>query len=193
MNHLFRLVGLVAGIGFGIGCAAPGPAIPEPTVRSLQTLHGDMLQARTATEYYVRNVRKQIPAGSPDVVESERLYEEARGGVNGWLANVQSMVRSGVPLSEDVIAPRRKAASDAVVEFNTHADRILKEHAGAGATKDAKLFPVIGVADIFALGHGIADEVGKRRQAQRDAYERWAQAESARLDQDRWAAFSEVK
>ncbi|KAB2675435.1 MAG: hypothetical protein DVB31_00580 [Verrucomicrobia bacterium] len=191
MKSSIRLVPFLVAILLGLGCAAPAPAIPEPTLRALQSLHGDMLQARTATEFYVRNLRKQVPAGSAELVEAERLYEEARGGVNGWLANIQSMVRSGIPLSEDGIAPRRKAASDAVVEFNTYADRVLRERTGQDA-KDAK-FLAVSVGDLFTLGRNIADEVNKRRQARLEAYERWAQAESAKLDQDRWLGFAEVK
>ncbi len=188
MKSSIRLVPFLVVILLGLGCAAPAPAIPEPTLRALQSLHGDMLQARTATEFYVRNLRKQVPAGSAELVEAERLYEEARGGVNGWLANIQSMVRSGIPLSEDGIAPRRKAASDAVVEFNTYADRVLRERTG----QDAK-FLAVSIGDLFTLGRNIADEVNKRRQARLEAYERWAQAESAKLDQDRWLGFADVK
>ncbi len=193
-RSLFRLVSAVLAAVVITGCAAPRPAIPETTAQTLQTLHGDLLQARTATEFYVRTIRRQFPANSAQLVGGERLYEEARGGVNGWLADVQQMVRSGVPVSDDILGPKRKAASDAVVEFNTFADRAIKEKmASDPAAKDLKFFPVISVTDVFTLGRSIADEVGKRRQAQHDAYERWAQAESAKLEQDRWSGFSDVK
>jgi hypothetical protein len=161
----------------------------------LEQVYGDLTRARTATEFYVRNARRQAKSGTPEAIEAERLYEEARGSVNAWLVDLQTMVRNGTPITEDVINSRRKTASEAVVAFNSYADQLIHptgQENEAGA-KDAKFLPMLTLDGVIGLGRVLWDEINKRRQANREARERWVQAEVARLEKSQWPTYSEVK
>lgn len=179
------------------GCAGgpdPKPANPS-TSGSLEQVYGDLTRARTATEFYVRNARRQTKPGTSEAIEAERLYEEARGSVNAWLVDLQTMVRNGTPITEELMNSRRKTASEAVVAFNSYADQLIhptgKENE-AGA-KDAKFLPMLTLDGVIGLGRVLWDETNKRRQANREARERWVQAEVARLEKSQWQAYGEVK
>lgn len=190
------LAAMVAGIWLaGCSTAPTPPPVPAGTVSTLEQVYGDLLRARTATEFYVRNVRRQAPAGSSQLIEAERLYEEARGSVNAWLVDLQSMVRNGTPITEQLVDARRKTASEAVVAFNTYADQVLRPTGAASepGAKDAKFLPALTLDGVIGLGRALWDETNKRRQANREAYDRWAQGEVQRLEKSQWQSFGEVK
>jgi hypothetical protein len=128
-------------------------------------------------------------------VESERLYEEARGSVNAWLVDLQSMLRNGTPITDQLIESRRKSASESVVAFNTYADQLIHSTGNeneAGA-KDAKFLPMLTLDGVIGLGRVLWDETNKRRQANREARDRWVAGEVARLEKSQWQAFGEIK
>ena len=198
IQNLLRLLSTALLLGWiGLGCASSGgssrPASAANTA-ALSKLVSELKEARITTELYARNVRRRLASrpDSPEMFEAERLYESARGSVNALLNDVQGMVRSGGMISSAEFETRRESASNAVVDFNTYANNLLNPPGsdGAGQTKFIGALTLDGVA---GLGTRLWDEIIKRRNANREAHERWMNAECDRLKAAEWGSFGEIK
>jgi hypothetical protein len=179
-------------LGFGCANNQSAATANAATTAALSKLVSELKEARITTELYARNVRRRLAKepDSPQMFEAERLYESARGSVNALLNDVQGMVRSGGAITGAEFETRRQTASAAVVDFNTLANNLLSP---AGAAGDAKFIGALTLDGIAGLGTKLWDEIVKRRNASREAQERWTNAECDRLKAAEWATFAEIK
>lgn len=179
------------------GCSSTPKSQPEVTARNtavLARLAGDLSQAATTTEFYAKNARKKLADANraDELLECERLYEEARGAVNALLHDIQGMVRSGGLIAESDLEARRQMASDAIVEFNSYAHEVLHPP-GSTQAGDTKFLAALTLDGMVGVGKLLWEEVTKRKKAGREAHERWANAECDRLKAAEWASFTQIK
>jgi hypothetical protein len=103
------------------GCTATEEA---DTVTALQSALTNLVQNRSLTEQFVRDVKSNTDAGDPAYVEAMESYQDARDVYNRYLDSVENGTHNGGERSLHQASPRD--VENVTADFLAEATRALK-------------------------------------------------------------------
>lgn len=175
----FIVTSVLSGMSYGARAVPPQPALTFADAIAI------MAEKRSAAEGSVALLKRYRPQD----FEARRLYARAKAAFDGVIGQLQADLASAKsPKLTPKFRQRLENAAKRAYEFGTHADKALDESVPPGSK--SVLRALVGELDklITAIVNGgiaifqEADRVGERRRTEM----------AARIEQERWRAFSEI-
>ena len=151
-----------------------------------------LVQQREEASFYVRKVREKLPPGSSEAFQGEKLYEQARGSVNGSMTQLQLSLQEGNdPASDPEYAAACEESQHKIQAFTTFADHYTSPEDKA----QEKFFPLIPITADFliSLGKSLWGEASTKRKIQEEQRVKRAKDLSEKIETTKWVSFREIK
>lgn len=181
----------------GTGCDTTTPDRsgrnnPIQSTISMPRLLSRLVQQRDEAGFYVRKVREKLPPTSGEAFEAEKLYEQARGSVNGSMTQLQLSLQEGKdPANDPEYSAICEESQHKIQAFTTLAERYTSPEEKA----QEKFFPLVPITADFliSLGKSLWGEVSSKRKLAEEQRVKRAKELSDRIETTKWAAFRDVK
>jgi hypothetical protein len=115
---------LVVALGFVIGLSGCTPAEESDTISAMQGALSSLVQNRSLTEQFVRDVKSNTDPGDPAYVQAMESYQDARDVYNRYLDAVESGTKDRNSRSLRNASPLE--VQNATADFLADATRALK-------------------------------------------------------------------
>lgn len=152
----------------------------------------NLVKQRDEAGFYVRKVREKLPPSSNEAFQGEKLYEQARGAVNGSMTHLQLSLQEGEdPAKDPEYAVACEESQQKILAFTSFAERYTSPEDKA----QEKFFAIgaIGADFLFGLGKSVWGEVSAGKKVRAELKAKRAKELADKIETTKWASFREVK